>query len=318
LPGSTDFARWADIAASIQAFTEEAMLAVAAEAHRQTGARALCLSGGVALNVVANRRLAQAGPFAELYVHPAAGDAGGALGAALWASHCELGDPRSDERLPNGLGEAFAAESVGRFLRDCAVPHHTFSVESALVHEVARRLAAGEVGGFMHGRAEWGPRALGHRSILADPRDAGMRDRVNAKVKYREPFRPFAPAVLADEASRWFDLGRGADRHLWASMGSVAEATAEARAHIPAVIHIDGTARLQLVERQHEPRLYRLLEAFRAQTGIGVLLNTSLNLKDEPICNSPAEAYGTFMRSDLDFLVIEDCLLSKGEIACDQ
>jgi carbamoyltransferase len=176
---------------------------------------------------------------------------------------------------------------------------------------VAQRLARSEVGGWFQGRFEWGPRALGNRSILADARDVSMRDRVNRKVKFREPFRPFAPAALVDEAPRWFQIPDGKLDELLPYMCAVVPVTDEGRAALPAITHVDGTARLQTVDRDRNPRFFELLEAFRDLTGVGVLMNTSMNLKDEPICASPAEAYGTFVRSELDFLVLEKCLVEK-------
>ncbi|MCC7382325.1 MAG: hypothetical protein IT384_10870 [Deltaproteobacteria bacterium] len=309
-PGSSS-ERWADIAASIQALTERYLITLAQHAERLTGERCLALAGGVALNAVANRRILEQGPFEELFVQPAAGDAGGALGAALWACHVLEGRPRPSALGTALLGEAHAASEVHRFLDDCAIPHQIFAEDEALFREVAARLARGEVGAWSRGRFEWGPRALGARSILADPRGPGVKDRVNRKIKLREPFRPFAPAVLREEAERWFEPVHGRIDHATRFMCSVAPATAEARERLPAVVHVDGTARLQTVEANASPDLHRLLEAFKAETGIGVLLNTSLNLKDEPICASPVEAYSTFARSDLDFIVLEDCLVER-------
>ena len=303
--------RYADIAASLQAFTERYLLALAREAHRLTGETRLCLAGGVALNCVANRRIADEGPFEELFVQPAAGDAGGALGAALWATHVVHGLPRGAPLRSAFLGAAYAPADIARFLDDCGIAHRAFDDHGTLCDEVARRLDDGEVGGWFQGRFEWGPRALGGRSILADARQPGMREKVNRKIKFREGFRPFAPAVLAAEASRWFDLPRGRADHLTPFMCSVAPVTEEGRARLPATTHVDGTARVQRVDEAESPGFHALLEAFRARTGVGVLLNTSMNLKDEPLCASPAEAYGVFVRSDLDFLVLERCLVDK-------
>lgn len=209
------------------------------------------------------------------------------------------------------LGEAHSPAEVHRFLDDCAIAHRRFADPELLSEEVADRLARGEVGGWLNGRFEWGPRALGARSILADARAPDVKERVNRKIKLREPFRPFAPAVLKEESDRWFVPVTGKDDHTTAFMCSVAPATEEARRLLPAVVHVDGTARLEVVERGSSPALYRLLQAFRAKTGVGVLLNTSFNLKDEPICSSPAEAYSTYERSELDFLVLEDCLIER-------
>jgi carbamoyltransferase len=310
-PGTTVCERFADIAASLQVFTEEYLLLLAEEAKRETNERALCFAGGVALNSVANRRLLERGPFEELFVQPAAGDSGGALGAALFASHVLLGVARQGPMTSALLGASHEPAEVKRFLEDIGVVHRAFEDRAALVSEVASRLARGEVCAWHQGRFEWGPRALGARSILADPRDARTRDRVNEKVKFRERFRPFAPAVLEEEQDRWFVPVEGRVDHTRHFMGSVAPVTDEAREKIPAVVHVDGTARLQSVAKDRSPALHELLLAFRERTGIGVLLNTSLNLKDEPICASPEDAYATFVRSDLDFLVIEHCLVER-------
>jgi carbamoyltransferase len=307
--------RYADVAASLQAFTERYLLALAREARALTGEARLCLAGGVALNCVANRRISDEGSFEEIFVQPAAGDAGGALGAALWATHVVHGLPRGAPMRSAFLGAAYAPAEIERFLDDCGVGHRVFADHAALCHEVARRLADGEVGGWFQGRFEWGPRALGGRSILADARQPGMREKVNRKIKFREGFRPFAPAVLAAEASRWFDLPEGRADHLSPFMCSVAPVTDEGRATLPATTHVDGTARVQRVDEAASPGLHALLEAFRARTGVGVILNTSMNLKDEPLCASPAEAYGVFVRSDLDFLVLERCLVDKRALA---
>jgi carbamoyltransferase len=209
------------------------------------------------------------------------------------------------------LGKAYGQEEVVRFLDKGGVRFSVHPDRKELACAVARRLAARQVGGWFQGRFEWGPRALGARSIVADARDPGARDRVNAKIKFREGFRPFAPAVLAEEAHRWFEPPRRGPDHLAPFMCSVAPVTAEGRARLPAVTHVDGSARLQRVVQEHNPGFYALLEAFRALTGVGVLLNTSLNLKDEPLATTPAEAYGVFVRSDLDFLVLEECLIEK-------
>jgi carbamoyltransferase len=308
---SDDGQRLADIAATLQRLTERHLLALARKAKALTGERHLCLAGGVALNSVANRRLQIEGPFAELYVQPAAGDAGGSLGAALWATHVLHGLPRKEPLKDVFLGAAYAQEDITRFLSDCGVRHAVHADSATLCDEVARRLDAGEVGGWFKGRFEWGPRALGGRSIIADPRDPGMKERVNRKIKYREPFRPFAPAVLAEEAARWFDVQSSTRDHLTPYMCTVAPVTEEGRRTLPAVTHVDGTARLQRVDRADNPGFHQLVEAFRARTGVGVLLNTSMNLKDEPLVSSPAEAYGVFLRSDLDFLVLENCLVTK-------
>ncbi len=303
--------RFADIAASLQQLTECYLLKLARQARALTGATRLCLAGGVALNSVANHRLQNEGPFEDLFVQPAAGDAGGSLGAALWATHVLHALPRRPAMTHAFLGAAYDQAEIARFLNDCGVVFHEFASDEQRNLAVAQLLADGRVGGWFQGRFEWGPRALGARSIIADARDPRMRDRVNQKIKYREAFRPFAPAVLAEEAPRWFAVSERTD-HLAPFMCSVVPVTEEGRRTLPATTHVDGTARVQRIDRAHNPCFHALVESFRALTGVGVLLNTSMNLKDEPLCASPAEAYGVFVRSDLDFLVLERCLVEKG------
>lgn len=309
-PGS-DAQRWADVAASAQRLCERHLSALVVEAMRETGERHVCLSGGVALNSVANGRLAASGLCDGLYVPPAAGDSGGALGAALYVTHGPGGVPRRPEVPSPYLGRAYSQEEVRAFLGDCRIRHRVFEDEASLVEHVASRLATGEVGGWFQGRFEWGPRALGARSILADPRPEEMRDRLNAKIKFREGFRPFAPAVMASEASRWFQVDGGAHDHLTPHMLSVVPVTAEGRATLGAVTHVDGSARVQSVDPDRQPGFHRLLAAFQARTGVGCLLNTSMNLRGEPMCGSPGDAYSVFDRSDLDFLVLERCLVER-------
>jgi carbamoyltransferase len=209
------------------------------------------------------------------------------------------------------LGAAYDPADIARFLAESGVPYRTFGDRAELREEVAARLAEGQVGGWFQGRFEWGPRALGARSILADPRDPRMKDHVNAKIKFREAFRPFAPAVLGEEASRWFRLPADTPEHLSPFMCTVVPVTDEGQAVLGAVTHVDGTARVQRIERKDNPELWLLVDAFRRRTGVGVVLNTSMNLKDEPLVASPAEAYAVFARSDLDFLVLEDCLITR-------
>lgn len=304
--------RFADIAASLQAILEEYLLVLCRHAAKETGADTLCLSGGVALNSVAMRRLADEAGFRRLLLHPAAGDAGGAVGAAL------LHDVERRRQPPavmasSALGGALDPRAVERFFSDCRIPHESFAPQSeALADAIAQRLARGDVGGLCCGRAEWGPRALGQRSILADPRRVEAKLHVNAKIKFREAFRPFAPSVLEEDADEWFEPSAGADdRSLRRTMSTVARATERAKNEIPAVVHHDDTARLQSVPKASDSMLRSILEAFKARTGVGVLLNTSMNLRGEPMVQSAADAYALFLRSDLDFVVVEGCLIDR-------
>jgi carbamoyltransferase len=309
--GDPEGCRFADVAATLQQVTEEYLLALCREARRATGARCLALAGGVALNSVANTRIQRESGFEEVYVQPSAGDPGGALGAALYASHVIHGETRQEPLRHAFLGRGWSQAEVRAVLDACRVRYRTFDSDAELDQEVAGLLAEGAVGGWFQGRFEWGPRALGGRSILADPRRPEMVDRVNRKVKYREPFRPFAPAVLESEAGRWFELTQDRPDHLTPFMLAVVPVTPEGRASLPAVTHVDATARVQTVNPVHNPRFHNLIEAFRERTGVGVLLNTSMNLKGEPICQGPLEALSVFERSDLDFLALERCLVRK-------
>ncbi|MFO0749421.1 MAG: carbamoyltransferase N-terminal domain-containing protein [Myxococcota bacterium] len=309
-PRAGDGVRLADIAAAVQALCERWVMNAAREACRVTGLSDLCMAGGVALNSVANGKLLRDGACARLFVQPAAGDAGGALGAAQLASHVALGLPRAPPMTSAMLGSEESPEEVRAFLDDCRIRHETFASDAERDRAVARRLAAGEVGGLFQGRMEWGPRALGARSIIADPRPAGTSQRVNRKIKFREQFRPFAPAALPSELERWFERP-ARDDLLAPFMLGVVPVSDAGKATLGAVTHVDGTARVQRVEPADNPRFAGLLEAFRAETGLGVLLNTSLNLKGEPICRTAAEAYGVFDRSDLDFLVLERSLVTR-------
>jgi carbamoyltransferase len=304
--------READLAASVQALTERAVVRCAEQARELTGERALVLAGGVALNAVANGRLASADIFERLWVQPASGDAGGALGAALIGAHHGFADPRdragvaaaaTDGQHGSLLGPAFSSAEVRAFLDSEGCEYEVVSDEQR-ARLVAEALARGSTVGFAVGRMEFGPRALGARSILADPRDVQTRDRLNRDVKRREEFRPFAPAVLAERAGELFVL-RGPTGY----MLTVLDARAAACELVPAVVHVDGSARVQTVDRGEAP-LRKVLEAFEALTGCPALLNTSFNLSDEPIVCSPEDAYHSFRRGGLDVLVLEDCVVS--------
>ncbi len=302
---------YADVAASIQRVTEDVLLRMAEHLHRETGLRRLCMAGGVTLNSVANGRLLREGPFEDIYVQPAAGDGGGALGAALYAYHAVLGKPRAFVMQHAYWGEEYDAATVDTLLRSQNLRCHRLENEDKLAGQVVQRLQDGKVVGWFQGRFEWGPRALGHRSILADPRNPAMKDIVNTKIKLREPFRPFAPSVLTDRTGDFFDLPNPG-RHFPARyMLYVVDVKDTARACLPAVTHVDGTARLQTVDRAVSPRYYRLIETFGAATGVPVVLNTSFNLRGEPIVNTPAEALSTFWRSEIDTLVLGEHIIEK-------
>jgi carbamoyltransferase len=302
--------RYADIAASIQAVVEEVLLKMAYFAHRETGLSRLCMAGGVALNSVANGRIRRDTPFREIYIQPAAGDSGGALGAALYAYHMALGQPRGFVLEHASWGCEYSAEAIEAFLEANGIAHSRLADEDKLLHRVADLLQEGKVVGWFQGRFEWGPRALGHRSILADPRPAEMKDRVNVKIKYREPFRPFAPSVLIDRAEELFVLPDAARHYPARFMLDVVDVLEEKRSLIPAVTHVDGTARVQTVARENR-LYYGLIEAFGKTTGVPTLLNTSFNLRGEPIVNTPADAWRTFTRSGMDVLVLGHCIVEK-------
>jgi carbamoyltransferase len=300
---------YADIAASIQKVTEELLLGMARSAHQHTKMNRLCIAGGVGLNSVANYRILQETPFEELYIQPAAGDSGGALGAALWAYCSLLGKPRNFVMKHAHWGRSNSESEIGDFLGANNISYRRLKDEDELVDTVVDRLIGGKVVGWSQGRFEWGPRALGSRSILADARNHEMKDMVNAKIKFREPYRPFAPSVLAERAEQYFELP-DATRHYPARYMLYVVPVRPGNA-LPAVTHVDGTARLQTVFREESPRYHRLIERFGQATGIPVVLNTSFNLKGEPIVNSPADAFDTFFNSDMDTLVLENFLIEK-------
>ncbi|MBI3779699.1 MAG: hypothetical protein HY278_01360, partial [candidate division NC10 bacterium] len=303
---------YADVAASIQAVTEEVLLAMVKDLQRVTGQRRLCLAGGVALNSVANGRILRETPIEELFIHPAPGDSGGAIGAALYAHHVYLGQPRRFVMDHAAWGKGYTGAEVLEWLDRTSVQHRVAAGEGELLDRVVDALVRGKVVGWVQGRFEWGPRALGHRSILADPRRAVMKDLVNRKIKFREPFRPFAPSVVAERAEELFDLPNAKDVYPARFMQLVVPVRDEARDRIPATTHVDGSGRLQAVHRETNPLYYQLIERFAQATGVPVLLNTSFNLKGEPIVASPADAINTFHRSGIDLLVLGDCLIEKG------
>jgi carbamoyltransferase len=302
---------YADLAASIQAVTEDVMVRMAHEAYRQTGAKNLCMAGGVALNSVGNGKILRKTPFEQIYIQPAAGDGGGALGAALYGYHSVLGQPRKLVMEHAHWGEQHCVPQVEAFLRESNISYERFDDDEKLIEQVVCALQKGKVIGWSQGRFEWGPRALGNRSILADPRRPDMKDIVNTKIKFREPYRPFAPSVLVERADEYFDLDEPARHYPARFMLYVVDVKQDKQHLLPAITHVDGTGRLQTVHRDVSPRYYRLIECFGQATGVPVLLNTSFNLKGEPIVNTPREAFRTFSVSDMDALVLENCLVQK-------
>jgi carbamoyltransferase len=321
-----------DLARSIQEVTEEVMLRLARTVHRETGADNLCLAGGVALNCVGNGRLLREGPFKGLWIQPAAGDAGGAVGAALSAWHRLEGHPRKtsppDDAMRGAfLGPAYGNDQIEEFLNRQGAPYRRLP-DGELFERVAEELAAGKVVGWFQGRMEFGPRALGARSIIGDARNPRMQSVMNLKIKYRESFRPFAPSVLRERVADYFEMdtdspymllvapvveerrisGTPEDDRLWGI-----ERLNVPRSDIPAVTHVDYSARIQTVHGATNPRYHRLLKAFEARTGCGVIVNTSFNVRGEPIVCTPADAYRCFMRTEIDVLVLENCVLQKAD-----
>ena len=302
---------YADVAASIQQVTEEIVLGMVRSLHKETGLERICMAGGVALNSVANGRIIKETQIREVFIQPAAGDGGGALGAALYAYHCALGKPRQFVMRHAYWGQEFGQGEINDFARGCGMPSQTYSREEDLLDAVVGELQAGHVVGWFQGRFEWGPRALGSRSIIADPRRHDMKEIVNIKIKFREPFRPFAPSVLAESAERFFDLP-DAPRHYPARFMLYVVDVKEGQADVlPAITHVDGTARLQTVHKAESPLYYKLIDRFGQATGVPVILNTSFNLKGEPIVTTPANAFSTFSRSGMDSLVLGNCLIRK-------
>lgn len=321
-----------DLAASVQKVTELIMLRMATHLHQLTGSKNLCLAGGVALNCVGNGRLLRESPFERIWIQAAAGDAGGALGAALFAWYQLLENPRVPQQ-PDGqraslLGPDYTDGEVAQALRQKQAVYHRHDRDEELCERVAGLIAGGQVVGWMQGRMEFGPRALGNRSILGDARNPAMQSMMNQKIKFRESFRPFAPIVLRDRAADYFELQPGqespymllvapvrADRRV-AANPTAAHGLAqvnEPRSVIPAVTHVDYSARIQTVDVARNPRLHQLLTAFDRQTGCPVLINTSFNVRGEPIVGSPDDAYRCFMATNMDVLVIGNFVVLKSE-----
>jgi len=321
-----------DLARSIQEVTEEVVLRLVRGLHRDTGAENLCMAGGVALNCVANGRVLREGPFKRLWIQPSAGDAGGAVGAALRAYHGLENKPRKvpeagDLMKGSLLGPAFGSQEIEEILRHKEAPYRRLD-DDALFDIVAEELAQGKIIGWVQGRMEFGPRSLGCRSIIGDPRNPKMQSVMNLKIKYRESFRPFAPSVLREKVSEYFTLDT--DSPYMLLVAPVVEQrraciTKEQRSlwgidllnvpksDIPAVTHVDYSARIQTVHQETNPRYYRLIKTFEEKTGCAVLVNTSFNVRGEPIVCTPEDAYRCFMRSEIDVLVIENCVLYKSE-----
>ena len=321
-----------DMAASVQAVTEEVVLRLARSIRAETGARNLCLAGGVALNCVANGKILREGIFDNIWIQPAAGDAGGALGAALAGYHIHEGrerivTPGKDAMRGAYLGPEFTQAEIEERLAAVGA-RFTVTTEEEMTGLVAEALAAGKAVGWMQGRMEFGPRALGGRSILGDPRSPSMQKVLNLKVKYRESFRPFAPAVLREDVGAWFELD--GDSPYMLLVADVREEHRRAmtqeeqalfgidklnvpRSRIPAVTHVDYSARIQTVHEDTNPRFHALLSAFKASTGCPVLVNTSFNVRGEPIVCTPEDAFRCFMGSEIEVLAVGNCLLLKEE-----
>lgn len=317
-----------DLAASIQAVIEEIVLRTARFLKRETGEDNLCLAGGVALNCVANGKILREGIFKNIWIQPAAGDAGGAVGAALAAWYQYLDKPREvlgprDFMQGASLGPSFDSTTLAGFLRDQKIPFETMK-EDEVVEKTAKLLSDGNVIGWFQGRMEFGPRALGNRSILGDPRNPKMQSLMNLKIKYRESFRPFAPSVLKEKVSDYFEFEAESpymlmvapvrpERRLKVPDGNLwgIDLLNVPRSDLPAITHVDYSARLQTVTEEQNPLYYRLLKKFEEKTGVGVLINTSFNVRGEPIVCTPADAYRCFIRTEMDYLVLGNYLLDK-------
>jgi carbamoyltransferase len=330
-PGAPISQRESDLAASIQQVTETVMLRMARHLHEFTGSENLCLAGGVALNCVGNGRILRESPFKRLWIQPASGDAGGALGAALFVWYQLLENER-EPQVPDGqraslLGPSCALDETEALLRERGASFRRFPSGRGLCEEVAKLIAEGNVVGWVQGRMEFGPRALGARSILGDARNPTMQGVMNLKIKFRESFRPFAPIVLRERAHEYFDLGPEVESPYMLLVAPVraeklrppsAQASglgriSAVRSVIPAVTHVDNTARVQTVDRERNPRLYELLESFDRATGCPVLINTSFNIRGEPIVCTAADAYRCFMATNIDALVLDEFLLLKDQ-----
>jgi carbamoyltransferase len=324
--------RHMDLARSIQEVTEEAVMRMARHVHRETGMKHLCLAGGVALNCVANGRLLREGPFEDIWIQPAAGDAGGALGAALMVWYQYLGNPRvvtpgKDFQQGSYLGPEFGNGRILEFLESMGVEYSELG-DHEIPEKVADLIAGQKVVGWFQGRMEFGPRALGNRSILGDARSPKMQETINLKIKFRESFRPFAPTVLAERISDYFEIDRPSPYMLLVAqvksgicreMSSEEQALAGLaklrinRSDIPAVTHVDYSARIQSVSREDNPLYHKMIRTFEDKYGCPVIINTSFNVRGEPIVCTPEDAYLCFMRTNMDYLILGNYLLEKKE-----
>jgi carbamoyltransferase len=302
---------YCDVAASIQVVTEEILIKLARSVQQKTGLADLCLSGGVALNSVANAKILRDAGFRRIYIPPAPGDDGGSIGAALWAYHHLLGKPRVAPLGHAYLGSEYDESQIGDFLREHGIDATHIDDDERFYDRVVDDLLAGKVCGWMRGRFEWGPRALGSRSIIADPRRAEMKEIVNAKIKFREAFRPFAPSVLAERCEEFFELPDAMDHFPARFMLYVVPVVEDKRDVIPAITHVDGSGRLQTVRQETNPAYHRVIEKFGEATGVPVILNTSFNLKGEPIVETPLNAFNTFTRSEMDVLYVGNFIIER-------
>lgn len=302
---------YADVAASIQKVTEDIMIKIVEYAKKLTGKKNLCMAGGVVLNSKANGLIMQRKIFDDIFIQPAAGDSGGSMGAALYVYHTLLGNKKRHTLTNAYHGEEYSRKDIKEFLENQKIKHQYIPNESELFENVAGKIKAGNVVGWFQGRFEWGPRALGNRSIVADARKAEMKDIVNRKIKFREPFRPFAPSVLVDSADKFFEISNPEKHYPARFMLYVVPVRERMKTVVPAITHVDGTARLQTVYKEETPKYYGLIEKFGELTGVDTVLNTSFNLKGEPIVNTPENAFSTFSRSEMDVLVLENFIVEK-------